>query len=88
MVSRNVIVKMEQGFHMRPAGILAKAMSAFESDIQILFHGKKINGKSVMNIISGCINCGSEITIECNGKDEKEALGKAIQLIESNFGES
>ena len=49
--------------------------------------GKKINAKSVMLIIAACIKCGAEVTIECDGADEKEALAKAVELIESGFGE-
>ena len=49
--------------------------------------GKKINGKSIMNIIAACIKCGSEITVECSGADEEAALAEATQLIESGFGE-
>jgi phosphocarrier protein len=87
MVSKTLTIENEQGLHMRPAGIFAKEMAAFQSDVQILFDGKKINAKSVMNIISGCIKCGSEITLECSGSDEQAALDKATELIASGFGE-
>ncbi len=87
MVSTTVTIKNEQGLHMRPAGIFAKEMAAFNSDINIVFNGKKLNAKSVMNIIAGCIKCGSEITLECEGDDEQAALDKALELIESGFGE-
>ena len=40
-----------------------------------------------MNIMAGCIKCGSEITVECNGADENEMLKKAEELITSGFGE-
>lgn len=40
-----------------------------------------------MNIMASCIKCGSEITIECDGPDEKEMLHEAINMIESGFGE-
>ena len=38
-------------------------------------------------IIAACIKCGAEVTVECDGADEKEALAKAVELIESGFGE-
>jgi len=40
-----------------------------------------------MNIMAGCIKCGSEITVECSGADENEMLKKAEELITSGFGE-
>lgn len=87
MVSKSIVVKNEQGLHMRPAGVFTKAMAKFKSNVQIVFNGKKFNGKSIMNVIAACIKCGSEITIECTGEDEKEALDAAIELIESGMGE-
>lgn len=87
MVSKTVVIKNEQGLHMRPAGVLARELKPFNSEINIVFNGKKINAKSVMNIIAGCMKCGSEIVIECEGDDEQDALDKAVELIESGLGE-
>jgi phosphocarrier protein len=72
---------------MRPAGVFAKAMTKFESNVNIVFNGTKTNGKSLLNIIGACIKCGSEVEIECEGVDEAEALKTAIELIESGLGE-
>ncbi len=88
MVSQTVTVKNEQGLHMRPAGIFAKEMTRFQSDVNLVFNGKKINAKSVMNIIAGCIKCGCQMDIECEGEDETEALKAAVELIESGLGEA
>lgn len=87
MVSQKIVIKNEQGLHMRPAGVFAKAMTKFQSDVNIVYNGNKTNGKSLLNIIGACIKCGSEVEIECNGADEAEALKTAIELIESGLGE-
>lgn len=87
MVSKTVTITNEQGLHMRPAGVLAKEMAVFNSDINIVMGDKKINAKSVMNIIAACIKCGSEIAIEAEGDDAEAAVAKAVELVESGFGE-
>ncbi len=87
MVSQKIVIKNEQGLHMRPAGVFAKAMAKFTSDVNIVYNGNKTNGKSLLNIIGACIKCGSEVEIECSGADEAEALKTAIELIESGLGE-
>ena len=46
MVSQKVVVKNEQGLHMRPAGVFAKVMAKFACDVKINFNGKSTNGKS------------------------------------------
>lgn len=87
MVSKTFTIKNKMGFHMRPANVFVTEMTKFASDVEIEMDGKKINGKSIMNIMAACIKCGSEITVECSGADEAEALAEAAQLIESGFGE-
>lgn len=87
MVSKKVTIKNEQGLHMRPAGVFAKAMTKFQSDVYITANGNTINGKSIMNIIGACIKFGAEIEIQCEGADEEEALKTAVEVIESGLGE-
>lgn len=87
MVSKTFTITNKMGFHMRPANVFVTEMSKYASEINIDFSGKKINGKSIMNIMAGCIKCGSEITVECDGPDENEMLAAAAKLIESGFGE-
>lgn len=87
MVSNTVKIKNEMGFHMRPANMFVTAMTKYSSDIEIVTDTKRINGKSIMNIMAACIKCGSEITVECSGADEQAMLDEAVSLIESGFGE-
>lgn len=87
MVSKNFTIINKMGFHMRPANVFVTEMTKYSSDINIIFGGKKINGKSIMNIMAACIKCGSEITVECSGADEEAMLAEAAKLIESGFDE-
>ena len=87
MVSKTVKITNEMGFHMRPANVFVTAMTKYASDVEIIAGEKKINGKSIMNIMAACIKCGSEITVECNGPAVYEMLLEAVALIESGFGE-
>ena len=48
---------------------------------------KKINAKSLVNIIAACIKKDAEITFECDGPDEEEALAKMVELEAENFGD-
>lgn len=87
MISKATKITNEMGFHMRPANVFVTAMTKYASDIFIIVNDKKINGKSIMNIMASCIKCGTEITVECDGADEEAMLKEAIELIESGFGE-
>lgn len=87
MVSRTVVINNSEGFHMRPAGVVAKEMGKFKSDVSIIVGNKKINAKSLINIVSACIKCGAEVTFECSGEDEEDAMAKIDEMIADNFGE-
>lgn len=87
MISKAMTIKNKEGLHMRPAGFLAKDMGKFVCDVTIVFGEKRINAKSLINIISASIKCGSEVTFECEGEDEKEAMAKLEELEAQNFGE-
>ena len=87
MVSEKVTVVNEQGLHMRPAGVIAREAGKFDSDVTIVFGDKRINAKSLVNIIAACIKKDAEITFECEGADEEAALAKMEELEADNFGD-
>ena len=64
-----------------------QAMAKYQSNIDILFNGKKVNGKSIMQVMTACIKCGAEIEIQCSGSDEEEMLNAAGEMIQSGLGD-
>ena len=72
---------------MRPAGVFAKEMTKFKCNVTIDIAGKRINAKSLVNIIAACIKKDAEITFECEGADEEAALAKMEELEADNFGD-
>lgn len=87
MLSKTLTIENSEGLHMRPAGVVAKEMGKFVCDVTIVFGDKRINAKSLINIISACIKTGAEITFECDGGDEEAAMAKVEELASQNFGE-
>ena len=87
MVSKTMVVKAAEGLHMRPAGVIAREGGKFDSDVTIVFGDKRINAKSLVNIIAACIKKDAEITFECEGADEEAALAKMEELEADNFGD-
>ena len=84
MVSKSMVVKAAEGLHMRPAGVIAREAGKF---VTIVFGDKRINAKSLVNIIAACIKKDAEITFECEGADEEAALAKMVELEAENFGD-
>ena len=87
MVSAKTKVINPQGLHMRPAQLFVTEMNKYQSEVSIVFNGKPINAKSIMNLMASCIKQGSEIEIQCPGEQESEALAAAVKLVESGLGD-
>ena len=87
MVSEKLTIINKQGLHMRPASTFVQTMARYRSDLTILFNGRRINGKSVMQVMTACIKCGAELELECSGPDEQEMLRVAVELINSGLGD-
>ena len=87
MVSKTMVIKAEEGLHMRPEGAIAREAGKFDADVTIVMGDKRINAKSLVNIIAACIKKDAEITFECDGPDEEAALAKMEELEAENFGD-
>lgn len=84
MVSKTVKVNNSLGIHLRPAGKLADAGIKFSCTIQLVRNEKVVNGKSLLSILSLGIKKGYEVQIQCDGKDEQEALDTFVRILEEN----
>jgi len=83
MVKAEIQIRNEFGLHLRPAGHLADAAMKFESDIELKYNGKTVNGKSLLSVLSLGIKGGYVIEVKCSGADEQEALATVLNVIES-----
>lgn len=87
MLSQAIKIMNPTGLHLRPAGNLCKEAMRFKSKITFEYRGNIANAKSVLSVLGACIKSGDEITLICEGEDEREALQSLIAYIESGLGE-
>ena len=87
MLSKNLTVVNPSGLHLRPAGVLSQTAMKFKCDVIIECGEKRIIVKSVLNVMASGIRCGDEITVHCDGPDEKEAIEAVCNLIETGLKE-
>lgn len=83
MVEKTVRIKNRVGLHARPAARFAELAQKFNSEISIVKSGKKVNGKSILDILGLGIGKGSTIRIVAEGDDEEPAIEQLIELINS-----
>ncbi len=87
MVAKTVNIKNRAGLHARPAALIVKRANDFDSDIYLELEDMKVNGKSIMGIITLGANYKAEITISAEGSDEREAVDAIANLFENRFEE-
>lgn len=88
MISKKVVVKNDSGLHARPASVLVKTASKFKSDFFIKMYGYKVNGKSILGVMTLAAESGAEMELVLEGPDEKEALEAITELFENKFNVS
>ena len=87
MTSRKVKIINRAGIHARPAALLVQTANEFDSQIFLEKDSEKINGKSIMGIITLGATYDSEINIIAEGDDEEEAVEAIATLFENKFQE-
>lgn len=85
MQTINYIVKDSEGIHARPAGLLVKVAKSFNSTITIKKGDKEADCKKIFGIMSLCVKCGEEITIDIEGEDEPRAAEAVRACLEENL---
>ena len=87
MTDRIVTIRNRAGMHARPAALLVKTASAFTAQIYIEKDGERINGKSIMGVITLGATYNSQLLLIADGPDELAALDAIERLFENRFEE-
>ncbi len=78
------------GLHARAAAKLVKIAGEFQSAI-VVTNEKSDNSadaKSILSLLTLCASQDTELKIETNGADEKEALYQVEKIFKEGFGEN
>ena len=82
MFNKEVVVRCESGLHNRQATYFVQKANEFESSIWLESDNRKMNAKSLLGIMSLCIDNGSEVTLSAVGSDEKAAVDALDELLQ------
>lgn len=87
MEIKTMLLDNDEGLHARPAAKFVQKANKYESDIEIEFCGDRVNGKSIIGIMSLGAYAGENLTIIANGQDEKKAVEDLISFLQSGYKE-
>jgi phosphocarrier protein HPr len=84
---REVVVANGQGLHARPADLLAREARRWQSRIELVAASQRVDGKSILDVLTLAAEAGTRLVIEATGPDAREALEAIGGLFERNFEE-
>lgn len=78
---REIVIKNKQGLHARPAAMFVQIASRYNSNINVRKDGARVNGKSIMGILTLGAEQNSRIVVEADGEDAAEVLEELNKLL-------
>lgn len=87
-VSRIVIVNVPQGIHARPADLIVRLCRQYEAKIEFVKENHRVDGKSILDLLTLAAVQGTELTVEADGPDAPAALDALAELFASDFAEN
>lgn len=75
------------GLHARPAALFVQESKKFESEIHAVNGDRRVNAKSILEVLTLGAHKGTIIQIQAEGPDADDALKAISELHANNFGE-
>lgn len=85
MISFSYVIQDPMGIHARPAGLLAKAATAYPCSVSITAPAGTADAKRLMSIMRLAVKAGMEITVTCDGEQEEEAAAGMEAFLKENL---
>jgi len=79
------VITDDAGIHARPAGLLVKEVSKFQSDVKIKKGEKEVDAKRLFGIMGLAAKKGDEIIMTADGADEAEAIAAIEEFLKANL---
>ena len=87
MNTLEVTVVNRLGLHARAAAKFVHLASAFASRVTVAREGTRVDGKSILGLLTLAASKGTKLHLTTQGDDEVEAGAKLSELVRSRFGE-
>ncbi len=81
-----VTIGSKSGLHARPASLFVQHAKGFQSQITLAKDEKKVNGKSILSVLTLGAEQGDQVVLETQGEDAKSALDALAKLLEGDQG--
>jgi len=83
----DVTIVNRLGLHARAAAKFVHLAGAFVSRVTVSREGTRVDGKSILGLLTLAASKGTKLHLTIQGDDEAEAGAQLAELIRSRFGE-
>ena len=87
MTEKDVTISIPAGLTAKTVTVIVEKANSFSSSIVFESDHRRVNGKSLLGVLSLGIVKGTKITLIADGSDEEDAVKALVELVEDNFGE-
>jgi len=87
MLQQEVQIINKLGLHARASAKLTQLASSYKCEVMLSRKNRRVNAKSIMDVMMLAASKGTTITIETDGEDEAGAMRALLDLINDCFGE-
>ena len=82
---RDVEIINSQGLHARPAAEFVRWARRFRAEVKVYKGEEVFSAASIMDLLSANLVCGSKVTLEAIGDEEKEVLDRLSVLLKEFY---
>jgi phosphocarrier protein len=87
VLQRDVPIINKLGLHLRAAAQFVQLCGRFPCDVWVSKDGRRVNGKSIMGVMTLVAVKGSTLSVEAEGERAAECLEALAKLAGGKFGE-
>ena len=87
MIKKNLTILNKLGLHARAAAKVVSTANDFKSTITITKDGKIADARSIMKLLMLSASKGSNISVEVDGTDQRDAMQSIEKLFNNKFDE-
>jgi len=87
VINTEVVLANKLGLHARASAKLVSTALRFQSQLTLGKNEKRINGKSIMAVMTLGARQGDTLYLEIDGPDAEAMNTALLKLIENKFGE-
>ena len=86
-VSKEIPIVNKLGLHLRAAAQFVQTSNKHQCDVWVAKDERRVNGKSIMGVMTLVAAVGSVIKVECDGPDADTCMAALEGLAANKFGE-